>query len=181
MGTLWARLPRDPKPPIPPRFTENRHTLGKSNEGLRKPQQSSKTKGIFLQKSARKLASFVEHGPMNFPCTQRECSRDGQLTASPSRQVFCHPKRLSNFFLLHLPVATRQPCTPPCLSLPFLIIPCILLSSSFTLTHTNRPPGTSEARGSGREEQSHIQGAGVAQVQEGLEELFHVQGQERQQ
>ena len=180
--TLWAGLPGDQKPPIPPGSTENRNsTPGKSNEVLRKPRQSSKTKGIFLRKSARRLASFIEHGAVSFPCTQRKRSRDGQLTASPPSQMFCQPKRLSSFFLLHLPVAARQPCTPPCLSLPFLIIPCILLSSSFTLTHTNRPPGTSEARGSGREEQSHIQGAGVAQVQEGLEELFHVQGQERQQ
>ena len=37
-----------------------------------------------------------------------------------------------------------------------------------------------EARGSGREKQSHIQGAVAAPAQEGLEELFHVQGQEGQ-
>ena len=37
---------------------------------------------------------------------------------------------------------------------------------------------TSEVRGSGREEQPHVQGAVAAQAQEGLEELFHVQGQE---
>ena len=36
----------------------------------------------------------------------------------------------------------------------------------------------SEARGGGQEEQPHIQGAVAAQVQEGLEELSHVQGQE---
>ena len=35
-----------------------------------------------------------------------------------------------------------------------------------------------EARGGGREEQPHVQGAVAAQAQEGLEELFHVQGQE---
>ena len=35
-----------------------------------------------------------------------------------------------------------------------------------------------EARGGGWEEQPHVQGAVTAQVQEGLEELFHVQGQE---
>ena len=35
-----------------------------------------------------------------------------------------------------------------------------------------------EARGSGREEQPHVQGAVAAQAQEGLEELFHVQGRE---
>ena len=37
---------------------------------------------------------------------------------------------------------------------------------------------TPEARGGGREEQPHIQGAVASRVQEGLEELFHVQGQE---
>ena len=36
---------------------------------------------------------------------------------------------------------------------------------------------TSEARGSGREEQPHLQGAVAVRAQEGLEELFHIQGQ----
>ena len=40
---------------------------------------------------------------------------------------------------------------------------------------------TSEARGGGREEQPHVQEDVAAWVQEGLEELFHVQGQERRQ
>ena len=35
-----------------------------------------------------------------------------------------------------------------------------------------------EAKGGGREEQPHVQGAVAAQVQEGLEELSHVEGQE---
>ena len=35
-----------------------------------------------------------------------------------------------------------------------------------------------EARGGGQEELPHIQEAVAAQVQEGLEELFHIQGQE---
>ena len=35
-----------------------------------------------------------------------------------------------------------------------------------------------EARGGGREDQPHIQGAVAAQAQEGLEELSHVEGQE---
>ena len=35
----------------------------------------------------------------------------------------------------------------------------------------------SEARGGGWEEQPHVQGAVAAWAQEGLEELFHVQGQ----
>ena len=37
---------------------------------------------------------------------------------------------------------------------------------------------TSKARGGGREEQPHVQGAVAVQVQEGREELFHVQCQE---
>ena len=37
---------------------------------------------------------------------------------------------------------------------------------------------TSEVRGGGREEQPHVQGAVAAWAQEGLEELFYVQGQE---
>ena len=40
---------------------------------------------------------------------------------------------------------------------------------------------TSEVRGGGREEQPHVQGAVAAWVQEGLEELSHVEGQEGQQ
>ena len=35
-----------------------------------------------------------------------------------------------------------------------------------------------EVRGGGREEQPHVQGVVAALAQEGLEELFHVQGQE---
>ena len=35
---------------------------------------------------------------------------------------------------------------------------------------------TPEARGSGREDQRHIQGAVAARAQEGLEELSHVEG-----
>ena len=38
-----------------------------------------------------------------------------------------------------------------------------------------------EAMGNGQEEQPHIQGAVAARAQEGLEELFHVQGQEGRQ
>ena len=38
-----------------------------------------------------------------------------------------------------------------------------------------------EARGSGREEPHHVQGAVAVQAQEGLEELSHIEGQERQQ
>ena len=36
-----------------------------------------------------------------------------------------------------------------------------------------------EARGGGREEQPNVQGAVATQGQEGLEELSHVEGQER--
>ena len=42
------------------------------------------------------------------------------------------------------------------------------------LPHAPKP----KARGGGREDQPHVQGAVAAQVQEGLEELFHVQGRE---
>ena len=35
-----------------------------------------------------------------------------------------------------------------------------------------------EARGGGREKQPHVEGAVTARAQEGLEELFQVQGQE---
>ena len=37
---------------------------------------------------------------------------------------------------------------------------------------------TTEARGGGREDQPHVQGAVAARAQEGLEELSHVEGQE---
>ena len=39
----------------------------------------------------------------------------------------------------------------------------------------------SEVKGGGQEEQPHVQEAVATRVQEGLEELFHVQGQEGQQ
>ena len=42
------------------------------------------------------------------------------------------------------------------------------------LPHTVKP----EARGGGREDQPYVQGAVAARVQEGLEELSHVEGQE---
>ena len=38
-----------------------------------------------------------------------------------------------------------------------------------------------EARGGGWEDQPHVQGAVAARVQEGLEELSHVEGQEGRQ
>ena len=37
-----------------------------------------------------------------------------------------------------------------------------------------------QARGGGQEELPHVQGAVAARVQEGLEDLLHVQGQEGQ-
>ena len=40
---------------------------------------------------------------------------------------------------------------------------------------------TPEARGGGREDQPHVQGAVAVRAQEGLEELSHVEGQEGQQ
>ena len=39
----------------------------------------------------------------------------------------------------------------------------------------------SEARGGSREDLPHLQGVVAEQAQEGLEELFHVQGQKGQQ
>ena len=39
---------------------------------------------------------------------------------------------------------------------------------------------TPEAKGGGWQDQPHIQGAVAARAQEGLEELSHVEGQERQ-
>ena len=38
---------------------------------------------------------------------------------------------------------------------------------------------TPEARGGGREDQPHVQAAVAARAQEGLEELSHIEGQER--
>ena len=52
------------------------------------------------------------------------------------------------------------------------------LRSGAAAGRTNPTP---EARGSGREDQPHVQGAVVAQAQEGLEVLSHVEGQEGQQ
>ena len=45
------------------------------------------------------------------------------------------------------------------------------------LPHAPKP----EARGGGRENQPHVQGAVAARVQEGLEELSHIEGQEGRQ
>ena len=39
---------------------------------------------------------------------------------------------------------------------------------------------TPEAKGGGRKEQPHLQGAVAARAQESLEELYHVEGQEGQ-
>ena len=47
--------------------------------------------------------------------------------------------------------------------------------SGVAARRSSPPP---EARGGCREEQPHIQGAVAVWAQEGLEELFHVQGQE---
>ena len=45
---------------------------------------------------------------------------------------------------------------------------------------TERSNPTPEARGGGKEDQLHVQGAVAAWVQEGLEDLSHVEGQEGQ-
>ena len=48
-------------------------------------------------------------------------------------------------------------------------------------TAGSRSNPTPEARGGGREDQPHIQGALAVQAQKGLEELSHVEGQEGRQ
>ena len=50
-----------------------------------------------------------------------------------------------------------------------------LRSGAATRGDTPRPKP--EAKGGGREEQPHVPGAVAARAQEGLEELFHVEGQ----
>ena len=45
---------------------------------------------------------------------------------------------------------------------------------------TGRSNPTPETRGSGREDQPHVQGAVAAWAQEGLEELSHIEDQEGQ-
>ena len=49
------------------------------------------------------------------------------------------------------------------------------------LSTAERSYPTSKVRGRSREEQPHLQGAVAAWVPEGLEELFHIQGQKGQQ
>ena len=51
---------------------------------------------------------------------------------------------------------------------------CILMADSHCMAETHV-----RGRGGGQEELPHVQGAVAAQAQECLEELFHVQGQER--
>ena len=60
----------------------------------------------------------------------------------------------------------------------FLSLIDILWNSTFRCLYFLYP--TPEARGCGQEEQPHVQGVVAAWVQEGLEELFHVHGQEGQ-
>ena len=55
-----------------------------------------------------------------------------------------------------------------------------LLSAVLSAPVAGRTYPTPKARDRGREGQPHLQGAVAAQVQEGLEELFHVQGQKGQ-
>ena len=54
------------------------------------------------------------------------------------------------------------------------VSPSICYGGQEELPHTPKP----EARGGGREDQPHLQGAMAARAQEGLEELVHVEGQE---
>ena len=53
-------------------------------------------------------------------------------------------------------------------------------AATSALRVTERSYPASVARGGGRKEQHHLQGAVAAWAQEGLEELFHVRGQEGQ-
>ena len=55
-----------------------------------------------------------------------------------------------------------------------------VLSTSRPGTAAGRSHPASEARGSSRKEQPHVQGVVAARVQEGLEEPTHVEGQEGQ-
>ena len=72
---------------------------------------------------------------------------------------------------------------------PPLALFVVMLSKAHLISHSrisgSRPGAvaqrtypTPEARGCSREEQPPLQAAVAARVQEGLEELFHVQGQE---
>ena len=58
--------------------------------------------------------------------------------------------------------------------------PGVVTESARLRRHKNGPEELPHARGGGREEQPHLQGAVAARAREGLEELFHVQGQEGQ-
>ena len=87
------------------------------------------------------------------------------------------------FSVLGLPPANSQPWTSLCLFFFFFFLIGILASErSYPHPRSGVACGrsypTPKARGGSREEQPHIQGAVAAQVKEGLEELFHVQGQE---
>ena len=53
--------------------------------------------------------------------------------------------------------------------------------STFTLAAAGRSNSMTEARGGGREDQPHVQGAMAVRAQEGLEELSHIEGQEGRQ
>ena len=57
---------------------------------------------------------------------------------------------------------------------------CLYLIGMEMLSGGGRSHPASEAMGGSWEEQPHVQGAVAARVQEGLEELFHLQGQEGQ-
>ena len=58
------------------------------------------------------------------------------------------------------------------------VVACVILSCSIHKSVAERSYPMPEVRGGGQEEQPHIQGAVAAWVQEGREELLHVQGQE---
>ena len=57
-----------------------------------------------------------------------------------------------------------------------LLIWCMTLIDLGAVAGRSNP--SPEARGGGREDQPHVQGAMASRAQEGLEELSHIEGQE---
>ena len=70
-------------------------------------------------------------------------------------------------------------CSPPVSSIHGIFQARVLewVAIAFSWNGREELP-KSEARGGGWEEQPHIQGAVAARVQEGLEDLSHIEGQE---
>ena len=88
-------------------------------------------------------------------------------------------KTLLVFSLLHFYSKTKLACYSRCFLTSYFCIPVpynekVRGDRREELPHAAMP----EARGGGQEEQPHLQGAVAVRVPEGLEELFHIQGQE---